>query len=196
MWNTVRNLSIFSFYDVLNSLCPHTFFHYALFPCTLPPQPNTVWGIIAILFYILFPYDLSPSSAAAKSPLSLAFFLERLPLWTVLVFGYTAFWHVALYIWGWADRPFLPTRVYNIGKIAHNLFWSFSGIVIWVGFENVFAYLWASGRMPYVTDEQSFSSTEGITWFIMALLLTPVWRDFHVRIVWVEKAFACLCTRI
>ena len=87
---------------------------------------------------------------------------------------------MALYVWGWADRPFLPTRHYNLGKVAHNLFWSFSGIAIWVGFENVFAFLWASGRMPYVSDEQSFASTEGITWFVLALMLTPVWRDFHV----------------
>jgi hypothetical protein len=96
-------------------------------PSLRPLQPNTVWAVCAVIFYVLFPYDLSATSAAAKSPFSWAFFLQRAPLWAALVFGYTAFWHVSLYFWGWAERPFLPTRIYNVGKVAHNLFWSASG---------------------------------------------------------------------
>ena len=148
--------------------------------CPLP-QPNTVWGILAIIFYFTFPYDLSPHGAAALAPLSWAFFVERFPLWAVLTFGYTSFWHVTLYFLGWSDRPFLPRRLYSATKVAHNLFWSLCGITIWVGFENVFAFLWATGRLPYVTDAASFASPSGIACFIAALCLTPVWRDFHVR---------------
>lgn len=64
-------------------------------------------------------------------------------------------------------------------QVAHNLFWSLVGIVIWVGFENVFAFLWATGRLPYVTDAESFATPLGIASFVAALCLTPVWRDFH-----------------
>jgi hypothetical protein len=35
-------------------------------------------------------------------------------------------------------------------QTAHNVFWGLSGVAIWVCFENVFAYLWASGRLPYI----------------------------------------------
>ncbi len=41
----------------------------------------------------------------------------------------------------------LPTS--TSGQIVHNIFWGVSGIAIWVGFENVFAYLWATGRLAY-----------------------------------------------
>ena len=58
-------------------------------------------------------------------------------------------------------------------------FWSFSGIAIWVGFENVFAFLWATGRLPYMTDAQAFSSPAGMACFAAGLLLTPIWREFH-----------------
>lgn len=80
-------------------------------------QPNTVWGLLALVFYFIFPYDLAPTSAAARAPLSLAFFIERFPLWAALTFGYTGFWHVTLYFLGWSDRPFLPKRIYKISKV-------------------------------------------------------------------------------
>ena len=48
-----------------------------------------------------------------------------------MTFGYTAFWHIALYGFGCARRPFLPQRSYRIAKVAHNIFWSASGVVIW-----------------------------------------------------------------
>jgi hypothetical protein len=90
-----------------------------------------------------------PCPNPLQAPLSVAFFKERAPLWFALTFGYTAFWHVTLYFLGWADRPFIKARPYNLDKMAHNLFWSISGVAIWVGFENVIAYLWATGRLEY-----------------------------------------------
>jgi len=51
--------------------------------------------------------------------------------------------------------------------------------VIWVGFENVFAYLWATGRLPYLTDKEAFSSTSGLIRFWAGLVMIPAWRDFH-----------------
>ena len=87
-----------------------------------------------------------------SAPLSLAFFGARFPLWFGVTFGYTAFWHVTLYAFKWAERPFIANRAYSVDKVAHNIAWSASGIAIWVAFENMFAYLWATGRLAYTPD--------------------------------------------
>jgi len=140
-------------------------------------SPNTVWSLMALAMYFLVPYDLSAGSAASKSPLSLGFFKERLPLWTAVTFGYTAFWHVTLYFFGWAERPFIPSRKYNYSKVLHNMAYSLSGVIIWVGFENVFAFLWATGRLPYLSDGVAFSTRWGFANFLLGIALIPVWRD-------------------
>jgi len=148
-------------------------------PFVLVNTPNTVWAVIALAMYFAVPYDLSSHSAAAAAPLSVAFFAERFPLWLASWFGYTAYWHVTLYGLGWAERPFIASRAYKIDKVAHNLFWSVSGVAIWVAFENVFAFLWASGRLAYMSDGEAFGSRLGTAKFVAALALTPIWRDFH-----------------
>lgn len=97
-------------------------------------SPNLVWSLMALAMYFLVPYDLSPSSAAAKGVLTLEFFKQRFPLWFFVVLGYDAFWHVTLYFLNWAQRPFIPNRKYRVEKVLHNVFYSFIGVVIWVGF--------------------------------------------------------------
>ena len=110
------------------------------------------------VFYFCFPYVLSPSGFAAAAPISLSFFTQRFPLWLVLVHGYTAFWHITLYWLKWSDRPLIPKRIFSIGKVLHNIMHSTFGIAQWVVFENVFAFLWASGRLAYLSDTESASS--------------------------------------
>ena len=80
-------------------------------------SPNLVWSLIALAIYFIFPYDLSPSGAAAHAPLSWAFFLPRFALWTVVTLSYNAFFHITLYGLGWAKRPFIAKRVYNLDKV-------------------------------------------------------------------------------
>ena len=142
-------------------------------------SPNTVWSAIALAMYFLVPYDLAPGSAAASAPLSLAFFWQRFPLWAAATFGYTGFWHVTLYYLGWGERPFVPGRKYNPFKVLHNMGYSLSGVAIWVAFENVFAFLWATGRLPYLTDAAAGASWQGTAHFLAGLALVPVWRDAH-----------------
>ena len=149
-------------------------------PFVLLTTPNGVWAVIALLMYFGKPYDLHPvTSAAARAPLSAAFFAERLPLWLAVVLGYVAFFHVSLYKLAFAQRPFVKGRPYNLDKIAHNVFWTTVGVVVWVGFENVFAYLWATGRLPYIKDDVSFATPSGRLRFAAALMGVPVWRDLH-----------------
>lgn len=148
-------------------------------PFLLITTPNFVWGVLSLGLYTIAPYDLGPTSAAAVAPISSMFFRERFPIWFSLTFGYAAFWHTALYLFHLANRPFLSNRVYNIDKVVHNLFWTTSGIAIWTIVENVVAYLWASGSLPYISDTTSFSTLWGFGSFLLALLGVPVWRSIH-----------------
>ena len=148
-------------------------------PFVLVTTPNFVWAILSLLFYATVPYNLGPESSAAQAPISSAFFLERFPVWFSITFGYVSFWHVALYFFQMAQRPFVPNRIYNVNKVLHNIFWTTSGISIWTIFENVFAYLWASGRLPYVSNETTVSTAWGFGYFVLALLGVPAWRSIH-----------------
>ena len=72
--------------------------------------------------------------------------------------------------------PSFPSRA------RAQIFWTTSGVVIWTGFENVFAYLWATGRLGYVKNEDSFGAAatpEGVARFVLSLMLVPVWRSVH-----------------
>jgi hypothetical protein len=145
-------------------------------PWVLLTSPNFVWALIALVLYGVFPYNLT---MALESPLSLQFFLERFPLWFAVTMGYTSFWHVALYWFHAAKRPFLENRVYTLDKVAHNMAWTTSGIAIFTAFENVMCYLWSTGRLSYITDSNSFGSLGGIASFLLTLGLVPLWRSVH-----------------
>jgi sterol desaturase/sphingolipid hydroxylase (fatty acid hydroxylase superfamily) len=149
-------------------------------PLLLVNSPNGIWAVISLLIYAYFPYDLSPGGAAAAAPLSRAFFAERAPTWLAVTFGYAGFWHVALYALQQSKRPFIAARPYNWGKTLHNVFWSLWGVLLWVCYENVFCYLWATGRLAYVPDRESLGgTTSGTLRFCAALLGVPAWRAVH-----------------
>ena len=148
-------------------------------PYTLITTPNFIWAIISLGVYSMAPYNLGPDSAAAQAPISSAFFLERFPLWFSLTFGYFSFWHIVLYYFNLAQRPFISNRPYSLDKVAHNIFWTTSGIAIWTVFENVFVYLWATGRLAYIPNETSISTVWGISAFLLTLMGIPTWRSIH-----------------
>jgi len=148
-------------------------------PFLLVTTPNFVWAIISLALYSAAPYNLGPESSAAIAPINSTFFLERFPIWFGITFGYFSVWHVTLYGFNMAQRPFISNRIYNIDKVIHNAFWTTSGIAIWTIFENVFAYLWATGRLHYISDINSVSTAWGIGAFLLSLLGVPVWRSIH-----------------
>jgi sterol desaturase/sphingolipid hydroxylase (fatty acid hydroxylase superfamily) len=148
-------------------------------PFVLITSPNFVWALISLFIYFYAPYDLSPTSVALQSPISYEFMVSRLPLWLTTTLGYFTFWHVALYHYKLANRPFIKDRSYNIDKVVHNIFWTTSGIVIWTAVENVYCYLWASGRLLYIPDVTSFGTYTGGFYFILAMAGIPVWRSVH-----------------
>lgn len=148
-------------------------------PFILVTSPNFIWAVISLSLYTMVPYNLGADSSAALAPISSAFFLERFPLWFGMTFGYFSFWHVTLYFMNMANRPFIANRAYSIDKVAHNVFWTTSGIAIWTVFENIFAYLWATGRLPYISNTNSISTFWGTSAFVAALMGIPIWRSFH-----------------
>ena len=148
-------------------------------PFVIIATPNFIWALISLVLYSVAPYNLGPESSAALAPISSAFFLERFPLWFGMTFGYFSFWHVTLYYMNMAQRPFIANRVYSIDKVMHNAVWTTSGIAIWTIFENVFAYLWATGRLPYISDTNSIGTYWGVAAFLGALMGVPLWRSIH-----------------
>jgi len=148
-------------------------------PFILITSPNFVWACISLLVYKFAPYDLSPTSPAANSPINLDFLASRLPLWLPLILGYFGFWHISLYTFNLAERPFIENRIYSWDKLAHNAFWTTSGIIIWTMYENIFCFLWASGRLSYINDYTSFNTLYGRLNFIGVLMGIPVWRSVH-----------------
>lgn len=148
-------------------------------PFVLITSPNFIWVLISLLLYYYAPYDLSSTSLAAQSPISYNFMVTRLHIWLTVTLGYFAFWHVALYVYKLANRPFIKDRTYNVDKLVHNVFWTTSGIVIWAAVENVYCYLWASGRLTYIPDVTSFGTYTGVLYFALAMAGIPVWRSIH-----------------
>lgn len=148
-------------------------------PFVLVTTPNFVWAVMSLALYTLAPYNLGPGSPASLAPMSWAFFMERFPIWFAITFGYFSFWHITLYGLNMAKRPFIADRSYNLDKVVHNAFWTTSGIAIWTVFENVFAFLWATGRLPYIPDMISFSTPLGLLSFISVLMGIPLWRSIH-----------------
>jgi lathosterol oxidase len=148
-------------------------------PTVLWDSLNGLWALVALAMYFAFPYDLGPESTAASAPVSVAFIKERLPLWAGVMIAYISIWHITLYWLNWSKRPFVKDRSYNIEKVAHNMFWTSSALVMWVCCENVFAFLWSTRRLDYEPDAQAFTSLTGVARFIAALMLVPLWRNVH-----------------
>jgi sterol desaturase/sphingolipid hydroxylase (fatty acid hydroxylase superfamily) len=148
-------------------------------PFILITSPNFVWAVMSLGVYFGAPYDLTPSSLAAQAPFSSEFLQNRLSIWLPLVLGYFSFWHVSLYKFQLASRPFIQSRMYNLQKLFHNVFWTTSGIFIWALFENLFCHLWATGRLNYVSDSISFTTPVGFLKFVLVLMGIPVWRSIH-----------------
>lgn len=114
-------------------------------------SPNFIWLCVALLDYFVFPYDLKAAKTWAWN-----WVLYRLAVNTVIVYGYAGFWHVTLYWLHWAKRPFNPNRTYRFSKVIHNVYYTTLGIVQWTIFEAIVMHCYATGRLPYISDEVPF----------------------------------------
>mmetsp|Transcript_96142 Transcript_96142/g.170628 ORF Transcript_96142/g.170628 Transcript_96142/m.170628 type:complete len:494 (+) Transcript_96142:67-1548(+) len=137
-------------------------------------SPALIWMSVALFDYFVFPYDLEAAKYWAVGWIAYRFFANSL-----ITFGYVGFWHVTLYLLGWGKRPFNPDRQYKISKVAHNFFYTALGVLQWTIWEAAAMHCWATGRLPYITDAESFGTAWGFLAFVAACLGVAVWRDFH-----------------
>ena len=59
------------------------------------------------------------------------------------------------------------------------MFYTLLGVVQYTVWEVVFMYCYATGRLPFMSDQQAFSSTWGTTLFCLAAFWVPLYREFH-----------------
>lgn len=137
-------------------------------------SPNLVWLSIALFDYVVFPYDL-----AAAKVWSVKWMAYRLLANVLITFGYVGFWHVTLYILGWGKRPFNPQRQYRRSKVVHNMFYNIFAVLQWTAWEAIFMHCYATGRLPYITDEESFGTWWGLALFVLSWFWVALWRDLH-----------------
>eukprot|EP00930_Biecheleria_cincta_P042374 TRINITY_DN2914_c0_g1_i2.p1 TRINITY_DN2914_c0_g1~~TRINITY_DN2914_c0_g1_i2.p1 ORF type:complete len:504 (+),score=62.29 TRINITY_DN2914_c0_g1_i2:53-1564(+) len=137
-------------------------------------SPSLIWLMVALFDYFVFPYDLE----AAKS-WSLGWISYRLIANFLITFGYVSFWHVTLYLLGCGKRPFNADRTYRLSKVVHNAFYNVLGVVQWTVWEAVAMHCWATDRLPYITDAESFGTRWGFAAFVGACFGVALWRELH-----------------
>lgn len=149
-------------------------------------SPHGVWGIMAAIFYFYAaPLDLSPTSAAAQGPITSIFMRERLVPWMLFVLPYVAFWHICLYstrFFTGGRHPFHDAGApYRFSKLFHNVFYNVTGIFVYVVLENLMAWLWATGRLGYLSNEQLLAGSGSLkaVYFLIQVSAVPLFRDAH-----------------
>eukprot|EP00111_Clytia_hemisphaerica_P015027 TCONS_00044236-protein len=157
------------------AVSPPGWWIHHLYGKTLLFSPNLVWYAISLFVYFYFPYNFE----AAKDLKNFGWVYERLVINTVLVFGYVGFWHCVLYVLGWSERPFHPNRKYRFGKVLHNMWYNFLGTVQYTVWEAIMMYCYATKRLPYITDRDSFSTTKGMIMFFIVSVGVPLYRETH-----------------
>uniref|UniRef100_A0A0G4FJ67 Fatty acid hydroxylase domain-containing protein n=1 Tax=Chromera velia CCMP2878 TaxID=1169474 RepID=A0A0G4FJ67_9ALVE len=135
-------------------------------------SPNTVWLLITIAVYFIFPYRMN-------EPVSWRLVAERGMINTALVLFWFGFWHITLFWLGFGTRPFVPNRTYRVGKLLHNVFYSVLGALMWTGLECAILHVYISGKRPFISDAQALSSFWNAVSVFVWVHLGVVVRDVH-----------------
>merc|ERR1719357_602102 len=139
-------------------------------------SPNLVWLAIALVDYFVFPYDYQ----AARRFENFNWVYYRFVVNLGITFGFFGFWHCVLYGLGWSERPFMPNRTYRVGKVLHNSWYTFLGVVQYTVWECIYVYCCATNRIAYLSDAQAFNGSKwNLAMFIMSMFLVPLYREFH-----------------
>lgn len=141
-------------------------------------SPNLIWVLITTTVYILFPYDM----AAAAQGWSLAWVGKRVAVTGGVALAYYSFFFWALYVRCYAERKFRPGIFPTVGNVMHDLWYWGLGVLQWSLSECAMTRLWATGALPYVSDEELLRSPSQLVVLVFALLAVPVWNDFHFYI--------------
>ena len=141
-------------------------------------SPNFVWLSIAVVYYKMAPYDLRVARDVL-TPEFLVWGVKRLIL-NLLVSGiYTGFWSVAIYVWSWSQRKFRRSSWPSLATYAHNMWYFFLGIAQWTLWECAFVHLWASDKLPFLSDDKAFATPSNAARMILWTFGIPIWRGIH-----------------
>jgi len=138
-------------------------------------SPNIIWLTIALTIYFLAPYDIQ----AAKTLDNMDWIFNRFWINFVVTFGYYGFWRCTLDIFGWSSRPFNPQRLIGLAKVLHNMFYSFLGVIQYTAWEAIFLHCYATGRLPFLNNQQVVSSFPNIAIFVLSFFFVPLFRGVH-----------------
>jgi len=137
-------------------------------------SPNLIWFLIAVFDYVFFPYNIKELNTWKTD-----WFTFRLIINLGIYFIYCGFWHLSLYWWNWGKRPFNSVRKWRWGKLLHNMWYSFLGILQWTIWESVFVFCYSTNRLPYMKDQDIFSTKKNAIWFSFGCLIVPLYRSVH-----------------
>ena len=142
-------------------------------------SPNLSWFLMAATAWCIFPYNLekySDNDIESKAATLLELVKRRLAINNVLALAYIGFWHWALYIQHYCNRPYIPNRAYSVSKVLHNLFYTVLGILQWTLVEGAFIHLYRSGELPYV---DATANPQILLQTLVLSILLPSYRDVH-----------------
>jgi len=137
-------------------------------------SPNFVWLSCAVFVYVAFPYDFESGLYEGWG----SWVPKRVALNFAMMFGYVGFWHCALYLWNWSSRKFVANRP-GSGRIAHNIGYSCLGTLQWSAWEVIFMHLYATKKLPYMSDADAFSSPANIARSLLWTAAIPLFRGLH-----------------
>jgi len=138
-------------------------------------SPNLIWFAMTALMYTCFPYDIE----AASKGWAWGWVAKRLAVNATLAFCYYGFFFWALYIRGFTQRKYKPGSYPTVANMAHNTWYWSLGVVQWSLSECAMTRLWATGRVPYISDAELFSSPRQLMLLAFWVFVIPQWRDFH-----------------
>ena len=77
-------------------------------------------------------------------------------------------------VFQWSTRKFAPNLWPTIGKIAHNIGWTTLGTMQWTAWEIAFIRMYATGKIPFVSDAEAFSTVGGVLHTLAWVSAIPV----------------------
>lgn len=144
------------------------------FVCTL----QFWWFFIAAASFIylnpLFGGDNFMKAEHFEASWMAPIFMRNLGLTVV----YYEFWHHTLYRMKLSDRKFKP-RWPAPGVVMRNRFWTCMGAVQWSAWEIMYAHMFATGRLPFMSDTAITASWDNLARFVLWTLFTPIYRQVH-----------------
>lgn len=143
-----------------------------------------VYMALISIAYFYFTPDL-----ARMQSFQIGWMLEIAARNLVLLILWTGSFHIWLYRWkkqgrqkkyngNWMARN---NRVFLFNdQVKDNMFWSIvSGGTVWSLYECGFWWAYANGWLPYM------DFTSNPVWFLLAMFLVPLWRNFHFY--WIHR---------